>query len=382
MSNSFAFNYGPSLRCGPGVTADMATLLPDGPVLLVTDCQILGHGLAETALAALRGSGRAVSIFDAVEADPSDATVLAAVAQGRAAGVASVVGLGGGSPMDVAKVAAYLLANNVALEAIYGVGNATGQAMPLILCPTTAGTGSEATPVAILTTGEGRKMGVVSPSLYGQWALLDPSLTLSLPPAITAATGVDAIVHAIEAYTTLRLKNPVSDMLAKQAIQLLAGNLRTVIADGGNLVAREAMLLGSYLAGVAFANAPVAAVHALAYPLGGVFHVPHGLSNALMLCHVLRFNMPEAQALYAELAPLIDPAFAALDEAARAQAFVGELARLITDCGLPDRLSAVGVGTDHLDLLAEEAMLQTRLLINNPRPLTRDDARALYEGAL
>jgi len=186
----------------------------------------------------------------------------------------------------------------------------------------------------------------------------------------------------VEAYTSARLKNPVSDMLARQALQLLAGNLRTVMRDGQDLAAREAMLLGSHLAGVAFSNAPVAAVHALAYPLGGRFHIPHGLSNALMLCHVLRFNMPSAQPLYAELAALVDPALAALDERERAEGFVRELSRLITDCGLPETLSAVGIGADHLDLLAEDAMLQTRLLMNNPRALAREDARALYEAAL
>lgn len=382
MTSGFAFTYGPSLRCGAGSTAQMAELLPPGPVLFVTDKQLLAHGLADVALAALQESGRSVSIFDSVEPDPSDATVLKAVAQGRDAGASAVVGFGGGSPMDVAKVAAYLLANDEPLEAIYGVGNATGLAAPLILCPTTAGTGSEATPIAILTTGDGRKLGIVSPSLYAQWALLDPNLTISLPPPITAATGIDAIVHAIEAYTSARLKNSISDMLARQALQLLAGNLRKVIADGQDLAAREAMLLGSHLAGVAFSNAPVAAVHALAYPLGGIFHVPHGLSNALMLCHVLRFNMPAAERAYAELAPLVDPKLAALEQGARAQAFVSALSQLITDIGLPDKLSAMGIGAEHLDLLAEEAMLQTRLLINNPRSMERDQVRALYEAAL
>ena len=284
--------------------------------------------------------------------------------------------------MDVAKVAAYLLTNDEPLEAIYGVGKATGVAAPLILCPTTAGTGSEATPIAILTTTDGRKLGIVAPALYAQWALLDPDLSVSLPPAITAATGIDAMVHAIEAYTSARLKNPISDMLARQALALLAGNIRKVIADGADIAAREAMLLGSHLAGVAFSNAPVAAVHALAYPLGGLFHIPHGLSNALMLCHVLRFNMPAAQEAYAQLAPLLAPELAALEEPERAQAFVSTLSQLIADIGLPDTLSAVGIGTEHLDLLAEEAMLQTRLLINNPRTIERADARALYEAAL
>lgn len=382
MTNGFSFAYGPSVRCGPGSTAQIAELLPSGPVLFVTDKQLLDYGLANAALAALRESGRTISIFDSVEPDPADTTVLAAAAQGRAAGAAAVIGFGGGSPMDVAKVAAYLLTNDQPLEAIYGVGKATGVAAPLILCPTTAGTGSEATPIAILTTADGRKLGIVAPALYAQWALLDPDLSLSLPPAITAATGIDAMVHAIEAYTSVRLKNPISDMLARQALALLAGNIRKVVADGTDIAAREAMLLGSHLAGVAFSNAPVAAVHALAYPLGGLFHIPHGLSNALMLCHVLRFNMPAAEEAYAELAPLLTPELAALGKRERAQAFVSTLSQMIADIGLPDTLSAVGIGIEHLDLLAEEAMLQTRLLINNPRTIERADAHALYEAAL
>ncbi len=382
MTSSFSFSYGPKLVSGSGATLDMARLLPDAALLFVTDANMRALGLCDAPIAALEAAGRAITIFDAVEADPSEETVLAAVAAGRAASVHGVVGFGGGSPMDVAKLAAYLLGSNDDLTAIYGVDMARGEKLPLVLVPTTAGTGSEATPISIITIDGNQKKGVVAPALYADWALLDAELTVGLPPGVTAATGVDAMVHAIEAYTSVRFKNPLSDMFSRQALTLLAANIGAVVNDGMNIAARQAMLLGSHLAGIAFANAPVAGVHALAYPLGGHFHVPHGLSNALMLPHVLRHNMTDAMGLYAELGPLIDPGLMALGRQAQAQGLVEALMRIAADSGLPDRLAAVGVSAADLDQLADDAMLQTRLLVNNPSPITREDARRLYAAAL
>lgn len=382
MNQGFSFHYGPRLHSAPGAAADIATLVIGEDVLFVTDAGVRGLGLCDEAVAGLEAAGRRVTIFDAVEADPSAATVLAAVAAGREAGVRTVVGFGGGSPMDVAKVAAYLLGSGDGLDEIYGVEQAKGKGLPLVLVPTTAGTGSEATPIAVITVGATEKKGVNSAALYADWAVLDATLTYGLPPHVTAATGIDAMVHAIEAYTSLRLKNPISDALAREALRLLSGNIRIAVRDGSNTEARGAMLLGAYLAGVAFANAPVAGVHALAYPLGGHFHVPHGLSNALMLPHVLGHNMSAAMALYAELAPLVDPKLEGLGRQGQAQGLVETLTAVIADCGLPSRLRAVGVQAGHLDLLASEAMKQQRLLVNNPCPIERHHARALYEAAL
>jgi alcohol dehydrogenase class IV len=379
---AFAFNYGPRLRSAPGAAANLADLLPDGALLFVTDAGVRGLGLCDPAIASLEAGGRQVVVFDAVEADPSSATALAALDAGRSAGVGAVVGFGGGSPMDVAKVAAYLLGSGDDLDAIYGVEQAKGAKLPLVLVPTTAGTGSEATPISVLTVGATEKKGINSAALYADWAVLDATLTYGLPPHVTAATGVDAMVHAIEAYTSARMKNPLSDALAREALRLLAANIRTAVKDGADAEARGAMLLGAYLAGVAFANAPVAGVHALAYPLGGHFHVPHGLSNALMLPHVLGHNMASAMPLYAELAPLVDPRLAGLGRQGQAQGLVEALSAIAADCGLPDRLRAVGVGPEHLDLLASEAMKQQRLLINNPCAIEQHHARALYEAAL
>lgn len=378
---SWRFDYGPRVIAGPGTAESLAEVLPPGPALFVTDTQILGLGLARSALAALRRAGHDLLIFDAVEADPSEATLLAAVEAGRSAGVTSVVGFGGGSPMDVAKLAAYLLGSGERVADIYGVDQASGERLPLALVPTTAGTGSEATGISIITVGETEKKGVVSERLVADVALLDATLTLGLPRHVTAATGIDAMVHAIEATTSARLKNPLSDALARAALRLLSGNILTACDQPDNLAAREAMLLGAHLAGVAFANAPVGGVHALAYPLGGHFHVPHGHSNALMLAPVLSHNLAAAAGDYAGLLECVAPGSPEVGVAQRAGAFVAVMERLMEATGLPLRLRDVGVAEADLPLLAREAMKQQRLLINNPVVIGEADARLLYEAA-
>ena len=268
------------------------------------------------------------------------------------------------------------------LQQAYGIGNAIGPRLPLILVPTTAGTGSEVTPISIITTGKSEKMGVVSPLILPDIALLDPTLTLSVPSHTTAATGIDAMVHAIEAYASNSTNNnPISRQLALQALSLLGGAVELAVNDGNNQQARADMLLGSMLAGQAFANSPVAAVHALAYPIGGHFKIPHGLSNALVLSHVLRFNAAVAPNPYAEMAPSIFPALSSMGPQEAAVAFAEEMAGLSARCGLETRLRDVGIPADALDLLARDAMNQTRLLINNPRPVEENDARAIYQAA-
>jgi alcohol dehydrogenase len=349
--------------------------------LLVTDPGFLKTGLVDTPLQSLSAAGMHVSVYSDVMADPPEAVVLEAVAAARAHQTDLVIGLGGGSSMDVAKLIAVLAANSQQLNEVYGIGNVRGQRLPLVQIPTTAGTGSEVTNIAIVTTGATTKMGVVAPQLYADIALLDAELTLGLPPAVTAATGIDAMVHAIEAYTSRHKKNPLSDMLARKALQLLSANLIHACENGRNLAARQAMLLGAMLAGQAFSNAPVAAVHALAYPIGGIFHVPHGLSNSLVLPHVLRFNTPAAAGLYAELAEIIVPAASGSVEA-RAEALAVAMQQIAIISGIERTLQQVGIQESDLDRLADDAMLQTRLLGNNPREVTRDDARAIYAAAL
>lgn len=381
----FTFATTRAIVCEPGCAARLGAIV--GPVLgnrvlVVTDAGLRGAGLLDAPLASLEAAGIAVAVFDGVAADPPEANALDAAELARSHGASGVLGLGGGSPMDVAKLAALLAGSEQALADIYGVGLAKGARLPLALVPTTAGTGSEVTPIAILTTGEAEKKGVVSAILLPDLAVLDADLTLRLPPATTAATGIDAMVHAIEAVTSASPNNnPISRGLARQALQLLGANIRTATLDGGNRAARAAMLLGSTLAGQAFANSPVAAVHALAYPIGGHFHVPHGLSNALVLPHVLRFNCAAAQAAYAEIAADAFPELAALQEAERAAGFVEALAALGRELGVPQRLRDVGIGAGALPMLARDAMRQTRLLVNNPRPLSEADALAIYTAA-
>ena len=378
---SFRFNPGPRLLSGPDRSRELAEHLPAGPVLFVTDADVRRLGLPEELLAAIAASGREAVVFDAVEADPSRDTLLAAVASGREAGAASVIGFGGGSPMDVAKLAAYLLGSGDELDTIWGVGLATGPRLPLALVPTTAGTGSEATPVAVITCEGAEKRGVNSPALIADWAVLDADLTLGMPRALTAATGIDAMVHAVEAYTSAHAKNPLSDLYAREALRLLAANLLTACEQPNDRDARSAMLLGAHLAGLAFANAPVAGVHALAYPLGGLHHLPHGLSNALMLRHVLAFNAVAARDHYAELAEVLDPTCGALGSQAKAALLIDRLDQLVTASGLKPRLRDHGIAFDEAPLLAREAMKQQRLLVNNPVEITQNDAQRLYEAA-
>ena len=366
-----------------GSTAKMGQLMAARGckrVAFVTDPGILDLGLADAALKSLDQAGISVWVFSDVQADPPESMILNAVNGARAENVDGVVSVGGGSSLDTAKLIAVLLATDQPLSAMYGVGLVTGHRLPLVLAPTTAGTGSEVTPISIVTTGANEKKGVVSAQLLPDVAVLDASLTTGLPAHVTAATGIDAMVHAIEAFTSKRLKNVVSDCLAKQALQLLGANIRQACETPEDLEVRGAMLLGSMLAGMAFTNAPVAAVHALAYPLGGHFHIPHGHSNALVLPYVMEFNMPEAQAMYGELAPLVFPQLAGAADPATGM--VEAFKALGPELGMQSRLSEMGVNHNHLPMLAEDAMKQERLLINNPREMTLEAAHAIYEQAL
>ena len=350
-------------------------------VLIVTDSGVLSAGLLTKALVQFQELSLSAHIFSDVLADPPVSVIDSAVKEAQNCKADFIVGFGGGSSMDVAKLVALLASGKEKLADVYGVDMAKGPRLPLILVPTTAGTGSEVTTIAIVTISESEKKGVVSPQLLPDVALLDAELTLGLPSHVTAATGIDAMVHAIEAFTTKRLKNPVSDCLAKEALRLLAGNLHKVVKSGSDVIARENMLLGACLAGMAFTNAPVAGVHALAYPIGARFHVPHGLSNSLMLGPVMRFNLEVAHAMYAELGKIIKPGLQGSTQEQAAQ-LIDYLGSLAGELGLAKSLVEVGITANDVDQLAKEAMLQTRLLQNSPREITFRDARDLYREAL
>lgn len=364
--------------------ADVAAFCLGQRPFIVTDPGIVSLGLHAPALDALTRAGLDIGQFTDVVADPPRALVEDAVAAAKTHEATSVVGFGGGSSLDVAKLVALLAQSGEDLDDAWGIGNARGPRLPLVLIPTTAGTGSEVTPISIITVGEEEKRGVVSPLLLPDIAVLDPLLTLGLPAAVTAATGIDAMVHAIEAYASKSSNNnPVSRTLSVEALRLLGANIDTAVTTPRNEDARGSMLLGSMFAGMAFANSPVAAVHALAYPLGGTFHIPHGLSNALVLPHVLRFNNSVASATYAEIAPALFPELSGVaDPHARAEEFAEKLSELAAKLGLQTRLSELGISEDDVPKLARDAMKQTRLLVNNPRELTEADALDIYRSAL
>lgn len=379
----FSFATVPQLICAPGAierAAGFALRRRVQRVLVVADPGVVAAGLVQPLLDSLAAAGLEYAVFSGIEPDPGEHIVANAHNCARDFGAQMVIGIGGGSSLDVAKLTAYFADSSETLRQIIGVEQTRGRRLPLVLIPTTAGTGSEVTPIAIVTLADHSKGGVVSSVLLPDLAILDPNLTLTLPPVVTAHTGLDAMVHAIEAFTSRQRKNVLSDALALRALRLLNDNIRTAFHDGKNLQARQDMLLGACLAGMAFANAPVAAVHALAYPLGGIFHLPHGLANAVVLTAVLRFNRDAALPQYAELGRALGAT--AADDGAAADFLFATLDRLLVDLQLDTRLGSYGIAAADLDRLAADALSQQRLLGNNPREVSFADARAIYAQRL
>jgi len=385
--NSFQFNTTPGLRFGNGQAKNSCKEISDKlgeKILFITDKGLMSLGLTEPTIKELQKNG-SVEVFDDVEADPSKKTLLNAIEIGKKIKATGVIGFGGGSSMDVAKLSALILGSDENLDEAWGVANAKGPRLPLVLIPTTAGTGSEVTPISIITVGEEEKKGVSSSLILPDLAILDPELTLGLPASTTAATGIDAMVHAIEGFASSnKNNNPISKMLAIEALKLLGSSIEQAVLDGSNVEARGKMLIGAMLAGKAFANSPVAAVHALAYPIGGTFHISHGLSNSLVLPYVLRFNTVDTKASkdYAELAPYVFPNID-INKGAQAVSaeFIDKLEDLSKKLGLPQKLREVDIPKEACEKMARDAMKQTRLLINNPREVTEKDALNIYQSA-
>lgn len=382
--NHFQFQTVANIVSGLGSIQELSSILAQKnykKALIVTDSGMIQHSLHLALLKILEQINLNYEVYSDVQADPAEHIVLSASEFAKQRHVDVVIGFGGGSSMDVAKLIAILAHPNQSqsIQEMYGVNNVKGPRLPLILIPTTAGTGSEVTPISIVTTGETTKAGIVSPILYADVAILDATFTTGLPAHITAATGIDAMVHAIEAYTSKIKKNFYADMLAKQALKLLNKNLKLVLQDGSNLEARQNMLLGSMLAGQAFANAPVGAVHALAYPLGGHFHLSHGHTNALVLLEVLKFNAPEAKQLYAELMQWLNP-YSQGSTDGLCDLFIDHMQSHLEQSGLTLKLRDLKVQEHQLEMLANDAMLQTRLLQNNPKDLTHADALQIYRA--
>jgi alcohol dehydrogenase class IV len=351
-------------------------------VIVVTDKGVIAAGILQSVEDSLREAKIEYAIFDKVEPDPRYEIVSDCVECAKEARVEMLIGIGGGSPMDITKTASIMLTNKGPIGKYFGVNLIPRQGLPTVLVPTTAGTGSEVTPIAILSDeGEKLKKGIVSPYLYPSMAIIDPELTLGLPTHVTAATGVDALIHAIEAFTSIHATS-ITDMFCVRAMELLHRNIRIAYAKGDAIEARTAMMEGALMAGIGFANAGVTAVHAFAYPIGAEFHIPHGVANALMLPHVMRFNVLGNLERFARIAVPFGIPTAGLDEIRIVDKVIEAIDRLIDDIRLPRHLSDFGIKEDDIPILAEGALKSTRLLANNPRTLTIADAKQIYGAAL
>jgi alcohol dehydrogenase len=379
--NTLSLQQPPRIEFGNGCATQCAELLagrrPRG-VLVITSSPVLPT-LAPL-LAALRATVPRLTVYDRIDAEPTLAMFADALRLAESLQLDAVIGAGGGSAMDVAKLVAALAGRDQQIADVFGLGRLTGRNLFLACLPTTSGTGSEVSPNAILLDeSDGLKKGIVSPYLVPDLAGVDPLLTVSLPAPVTAATGLDALVHCVEAYAN-KFAHPIVDLYALQGVRLIGANLLRAVRRGDDLEARANLALGSLYGGLCLGPVNTAAVHALAYPLGGEFHVPHGVSNAVLLPHVLEFNLPAAVDRYADIAQAlgVPPAAAPEETARRGIARLRELAR---DGGIPSGLAALGIPSTAIPRLARAALTVTRLLKNNPRELTEADAARIYAAA-
>lgn len=373
---------------GPG-SIEQLTELAQGffqarRVLIISDKGVAAAGLMNAPLQQLQAAGLQVSLIASTPPEPDVADVQAIEAEARAAGPFDlVVGIGGGSAMDVAKIIAVLLAHPLDLrELLSKKADITARGLPTVMVPTTSGTGSEATPNSIILVAEDElKVGIVSARLMPDAVILDACLTLTLPPAVTASTGMDALTHAIECYCSKKA-NPFSDLYALEAIRLIARSIRRAVHQGDDLQARADLLLGAYWGGVCIATSSTTAVHALAYPLGGKYRMPHGLSNAILLPSIMAFNQVGSEVRFAAMARAMALPVEGLSDGEAASAFVQALRDLNHDLGVPATLRSLNIQPADLEGLVDGAAKVTRLLDNNPRPLSRDDMRALYAALI
>jgi len=385
MSVTRVFQSTPKILMGEGSLSSIVDEIRNHgstKLLIVTDPGLVEAGIADKLEKILTSGGVNYCLYDKVEPDPSLETAQDAAHELKRKGADLVIGLGGGSAIDIAKIAAVLATNDGNLADYIGINLIPKPGIKTIIIPTTAGTGSEVTPIVILSDEEEKlKKGVVSPHLFPSVAILDPAVTLGLSPNVTAATGMDALIHAVEAFTS---KNSywMTDMMAREAVCLIVGNIRTAFANGSDIDARTHMLEGSLLAGMAFANAGVTAVHAFAYPIGAEFHIPHGVANSIMLAPVMEFNMLGNIDKFAELADLLGENTTGMSQRDKAIAAVASLKTLSEDLQIPENLSQFGIKDQDIPMLADGVMKVTRLLANNPRSLTKEDAENIYRSVL
>jgi alcohol dehydrogenase class IV len=351
-------------------------------VLIITDQGVWNAGLIEKPKNILESAGFRVAVIHDTPPEPTVGQVTKLFRQAKNLGGEMIIGIGGGSAMDVAKLVSVLLTNDVSLEQLLGKAEIAVRGIPTLMVPTTAGTGSEVTQNAIVLVPEEQvKVGVVNSKLVPDCVILDPILTLSLPPAITATTGLDALAHAIECYTSKKA-NPFSDTFALKAISLISNNLRRAYRNGQDIEARHGMLLGAMFGGICIATSSTTAVHALAYPLGGKYRMSHGLSNAVLLPHIMQFNLDAAEDRFQDIAVAMGLDVAGLTTRQAAEKMIENLYALNKDLNIPSGIAAQGVTEADLDGLVEAASKVTRLLENNPKPLAKSDMRAIYRRLL
>ena len=377
-----AFKIANKLITGQGaieqLDAELARLRVDNP-LIVTDAILVACGTVDLAVAHM--GGRSHGIFDGVEPEPQVAIVRECANAYRAGRHDGLIGLGGGSAIDIAKAVAAFAGHEGALEQLFGIDQVPRKGPPLIAIPTTAGTGSEVTNVAILSDKQAQlKKGIVSDYLLPDVALVSPAMTLTCPRSVTAASGIDALVHAVESYLSLN-GSPITDALALGAIRLIVKALPKAYANPGHLQAREDMASASLMAGMAFGNAGVGAVHALAYPLGGRFNIAHGVSNALLLPYVMAWNKLACVERLRDIAQAMDvPVIGLSDEQAAEQA-VKAMATLCAAVAIPTGMRSFGVPEEAIPAMAVEAAGIERLMRNNPRQLNAADIEQIYRAA-
>ena len=401
MRTSWNFYSAGQLTFGAGAISQLGDLTSRHAlkrVLIVTDRTLDDVGIVQQALAPLAEAGIVVEVFDGGEAEPSLAVADASIRAARDFKPDAIVGLGGGSNMDLAKITATVVTHGGSPVDYFGFDRVPGPVLPLICVPTTAGTGSEVSHAAVLTdTAKEMKVSTLSNWLRPKLAIVDPELTYSCPQRVTADSGIDALTHAIEAYTATDFAEmqvspgepcayagrfPVADVLAEKAIVLVGRHLVTAVAEPDNTIARDGMALAATLAGIAFSNAGVALVHALEYPLGGVLHCSHGAGNGLLLPFVMRFNLPERVETFGRIARLLGGATDGLPAAEAAELAIAHVERLKREIGIPERIRDIGGTADQLAAFADKAFTIKRLFQVNPRDATLEDVIGIYQDAL
>jgi len=351
-------------------------------VLIITDQGVWTAGLIEKPKSHLESAGVSVTVIHETPPEPTVEQVKAIFRQAQSLEAQMVIGIGGGSAMDTAKLISVLLTNDVSLEQLLGKAPIPNRGLPTVMVPTTAGTGSEATPNAIVLVPEQElKVGIVNDKLVPDCVILDPLMTLNLPPAVTASTGMDALAHAIECYTSKKA-NPFSDTFALKAVGLISKSLRRAYREGQNIEARHDMLLGALFGGMCIATSSTTAVHALAYPLGGKYRIPHGLSNAILLPHIMQFNLDATEDRFRDIAVAMGLDVSGFTTRQAAVKMIDHLYALNGELKIPSGLTTLGVAEADLDALVEAASKVTRLLDNNPKTLTKSDMRAIYRRLL